>query len=52
MRFHLRSFAHFSRDLLSLKCLPKVRAYIHTAGGFGLLRFSSAAFWVSDGKTK
>jgi hypothetical protein len=52
MRFHLRSFAYFSRDLYSLKCMPKFRAYIHTAGGFGLRWFSSAAFWVRDGKTK
>jgi hypothetical protein len=32
--------------------LPKVLACIHTAGGFGLRRFLSAAFWVRDGKTK
>ena len=36
-----------------LECLPKVRAYIHTAGGFGLRpRHVGAAFWVRDGKTK
>jgi hypothetical protein len=44
--------ANFLDTWQGLDRLPKALAHIHTAGGFRRRRFSSAAFWVRDGKTK